>query len=55
MNEKLLAPFSPEDVKNAAFSIGDLKAPGPDVLHAIFYKKNGLYVERTSHVKFSKL
>jgi hypothetical protein len=39
MNEKLLAPFSPEDVKKAAFSIGDLKAPGPDGLHAVFYKK----------------
>jgi hypothetical protein len=35
MNEKLLAPFSPEDVKKAAFSI----APRPDGLHAIFYKQ----------------
>jgi hypothetical protein len=39
MNERLLAPFTAEDVKKAAFSIGDLKAPGPDGLHAIFYKK----------------
>jgi hypothetical protein len=39
MNEKLLAPFTPEDVKKAAFSIGDFKAPGPDGLHAVFYKK----------------
>jgi hypothetical protein len=39
MNEKLLAPFSPEDVKKAVFSIGDFKAPGPDGLHAVFYKK----------------
>jgi hypothetical protein len=39
MNERLLAPFTAEDVKNAMFSIGDLKAPGPDGLHAIFYKK----------------
>jgi hypothetical protein len=39
MNEKLLAPFSPEEVKKAAFSIGDFKAPGPDGLHAVFYKK----------------
>jgi hypothetical protein len=39
MNKKLLAPFSPEDVKKAVFSIGDFKAPGPDGLHAVFYKK----------------
>jgi hypothetical protein len=39
MNDNLLAPFSAEDVKKAAFSIGDLKAPGPDGLHAIFYKR----------------
>jgi hypothetical protein len=40
MNNMLLAPFDADDVKKAAFSIGDLKAPGPDVLHAVFYKKN---------------
>ena len=39
MNEALLAPYSEEEVKRALFSIGDLKAPGPDGLHAIFYKK----------------
>jgi hypothetical protein len=39
MNENLLAPFMVEDVKKAVFSIGDLKAPRPDGLHAIFYKK----------------
>ncbi|KAK1694816.1 hypothetical protein QYE76_011513 [Lolium multiflorum] len=39
MNESLVAPFTAEDVKKAAFSIGDLKAPGPDGLHAIFYKR----------------
>ena len=39
MNQGLLAPFTHEEVKNALFSIGDLKAPGPDGLHAIFYKR----------------
>jgi hypothetical protein len=39
MNEKLLAPFSAEDVKKVAFSIGDMKAPGPDGIHAFFYKR----------------
>jgi hypothetical protein len=39
MNEKLTAPFTADDVKKAAFSIGDYKAPGPDGLHAVFYKK----------------
>jgi hypothetical protein len=39
MNEKLLAPFLADDVRKAAFSIGHYKAPGPDGLHAVFYKK----------------
>jgi hypothetical protein len=39
MNEMLTAQFSAEDVRKAVFSIGDLKAPGPDGLHALFYKK----------------
>ena len=37
MNEALLAPYTEEEVKRALFSIGDLKAPGPDGLHVIFY------------------
>jgi hypothetical protein len=39
MNDKLLNPFTAEDVRKAIFSIGDYKAPGPDGLHAVFYKK----------------
>jgi hypothetical protein len=38
MNNLFLAPFDVDDVKKVAFSIGDLKAPGPDGLHAVFYK-----------------
>jgi hypothetical protein len=39
MNDELMAAFTREEVRNALFSIGDLKAPGPDGLHAIFYKR----------------
>jgi hypothetical protein len=39
MNLLLNAPFSKEEVQKALFSIGDLKAPGPDGLHAIFFKR----------------
>ena len=39
MNEMLLAPYTHDDVRKAVSSIGDLKAPGPDGLHAIFCKK----------------
>jgi hypothetical protein len=40
MNDNLLALFLAEDVKKAAFSIGDLKMPGPDGLHAILYLRS---------------
>ena len=39
MNDSLMAPYTEEEVRKALFSIGDLKAPGPEGLHAIFYKK----------------
>jgi hypothetical protein len=39
MNDILMAPYSREEVKKAMFNISDLKAPGPDGLHAIFYKR----------------
>jgi hypothetical protein len=39
MNNDLLAPFSEAEVKKALFQIVDFKAPGPDGLHAIFYKR----------------
>jgi hypothetical protein len=39
MNSGLMAPFSYKEVRKALFRIGDFKAPGPDGMHAIFYKK----------------
>ena len=39
MNELLCSPYMREEVKKALFNIGDLKAPGPDGLHAIFFKR----------------
>jgi hypothetical protein len=39
MNNALLAPYTVEEVRKALFDIGDLKVPGPDGLHAIFYRR----------------
>ena len=39
MNAGLMAQFSYEEVKKALFQIGDLKAPGPDGMHTVFYKR----------------
>jgi hypothetical protein len=39
MNNRLTEPYTREEVKKAMFNIGDLKAPGPDGLHAVFYKR----------------
>jgi len=39
MNEALIQNFSHEEVKRALESIGDLKAPGPDGMPALFYKR----------------
>ena len=39
MNEILCSEYSEEEVKNALDSIGDLKAPGPDGMPAVFFKK----------------
>ena len=39
MNELLCKEFTSKEVVEALETIGDLKAPGPDGMHAIFYKK----------------
>jgi len=39
MNSGLLQDFSREEVYAALKSIGNLKAPGPDGMPAIFYKE----------------
>jgi hypothetical protein len=39
MNETLAMPYTVEEVKAALNSIGDLKAPGPDGMPSIFYKR----------------
>ena len=39
MNADLMKEYTEEEVKNALDSMGDLKAPGPDGMPALFYKK----------------
>jgi hypothetical protein len=46
MNDTLLKPFMTEDVEEEVFIIGDYKAPCPDGLHVVLYKKFWvMYVE----------
>lgn len=40
MNDALLAPVREGEIKNAAFSLGSLKAPGPDGFNDLFFQKN---------------
>lgn len=40
MNHCLMEPFSEVDIKNAVFSMGALRAPGPDGFNGLFYQKN---------------
>jgi hypothetical protein len=55
MNDMLTAPFAADEVKKVVFSIGDLKAPGPDGLHAFFIKSSGMLLGRRSQWLFLKL
>lgn len=40
MNEHLIAPVSMAEVEKTVFSLGALKAPGPDGFNGLFYQKN---------------
>jgi hypothetical protein len=39
-NENLCKPFSMEEISDALFQIGPLKAPGPNGFPARFYQRN---------------
>jgi hypothetical protein len=39
MNLDLLKPFFDEEIKEATWQLGDLKAPGPDGFPGCFFKK----------------
>ncbi|XP_025608180.1 uncharacterized protein [Arachis hypogaea] len=40
MNEELMANINEEEIKEAAFSMGGLKAPGPDGLNGLFFQQH---------------
>lgn len=46
-NTTLLNPVTVDEVFNALHSIGLLKAPGPDGLHALFFQQFWTQVKRT--------
>ena len=47
MLEVLSRPYSSEEVRTALFQMGLTKAPGPDSMNAIFYKKKIWHIVRT--------
>jgi hypothetical protein len=43
----MMTTYTREEVRKCLFNIGDIKAPRPDGLHAIFYKRFGILLEKT--------
>ncbi|XP_025693017.1 uncharacterized protein [Arachis hypogaea] len=46
MNEELMAIITDEEIKEAVFSMGGLKAPGPDGLNGMFYQQHWKILSR---------
>ncbi|GJT80044.1 reverse transcriptase domain, reverse transcriptase zinc-binding domain protein [Tanacetum coccineum] len=47
-NVNMMKPISNDEIKKAMFSIGDDKAPGPDGYTSAFFKKSGMWLDRSS-------
>ncbi|XP_025665275.1 uncharacterized protein [Arachis hypogaea] len=46
MNRELMKEVSDQEIKEATFSLGSLKAPGPDELNGLFFQKHWAIIEK---------